>query len=416
MSRKKLFSLISIFLGASLAFSQIGMAQTSTQTYGGTTTHSGMTSDMKNLIGSKVVNRQGEDLGKVADMTVSPNDNTRYLIVSPDLPQMTDQYVALPYSLVSGQPSSGTVTVDLSKEKFAAAPRFESSQWPSRMSSNWATQSSQYFGVAPQFAQPSSGTTGAQVTTDAAILNDIHSRFAQDPSLQDSKIQVFSEAGNITLNGFVPDLQAENRAVNLASQVPGVKSVRDNLMVSGGQVYGVQSGQMQSGQVQSEQMQRGQMEGSKMSDRSKAVDRQFSQQSPYPYIGGGVAAPDPSWRTPVVGAEVVNTQGDRLGRVVDATVGPGAYGASTREADTNFIIVAPYLSELRGKLVAIPFSLADYAGSKPATPMRQITVDISRDQFAQAPTIDQYAWPMGVKSGWATDSYRYFGQTPYFKH
>ncbi len=132
MSSKKLFWIISIFLGSSLVFGQMGMAQTSSQTYGGSTApyySTGSNSpDMRNLIGAKVVNRQGEDLGKVADVTISPSDNSPYLIVSPNLPQMNNQYVALPYSLVSGQPSNGMMTVDLSKEKFASAPRFESSQ------------------------------------------------------------------------------------------------------------------------------------------------------------------------------------------------------------------------------------------------------------------------------------------------
>ncbi len=115
MNSKKIFWMISLFLGSSLAFSQMGMAQT----YGGSMTnpsYSYQTSDMKNLIGAKVINLQGEDLGKIADVTISPADNSQYLIVSPNLPQMNNQFVAVPYSLVSGQPTSEAVTVDLSKE------------------------------------------------------------------------------------------------------------------------------------------------------------------------------------------------------------------------------------------------------------------------------------------------------------
>ncbi len=390
MNSKKIFWMISLFLGSSLAFSQMGMAQT----YGGSMTnpsYSYQTSDMKNLIGAKVINLQGEDLGKIADVTISPADNSQYLIVSPNLPQMNNQFVALPYSLVSGQPTSGTVTVDLSKDKFASAPTLQSNQWASGVGTNWSSESSRYFGVAPHYTQPSA-MRGAQVTTDAAILSDIHSRFSQDPSLKDSRIQVFSEAGNITLNGFVPNTQAEKRAVNMASQVAGVKSVKDNLMVESS---------------------RAQMTGQTAQNR---MDRRFNPQAPVPYIGGGPAAADPQFRSQVVGAEVVNTQGDHLGRVVDVTVGSGSYEAATREADPNFIIVSPYMRELNGKLVAIPYTHFESVGSMTSPRgQRELTVDISKDQFLQAPTIDQYAWPMGVRSSWATDSYRYFGQTPYFK-
>ncbi len=314
MNSKKIFWMISLFLGSSLAFSQMGMAQT----YGGSMTNPSynyQTSDMKNLIGAKVINLQGEDLGKIADVTISPADNSQYLIVSPNLPQMNNQFVAVPYSLVSGQPTSEAVTVDLSKDKFASAPTLQGNQWAS--GTNWSSESSRYFGAAPYYTQPSA-MKGAQMT----------------------------------------------------------------------------------GQP---------------SDQSR-MDRRFNPQAPVPYIGGGPTAADPQLRSQVVGAEVMNTQGDHLGRVVDVTVGSGSYEAATREADPNFIIVSPYMRELNGKLVAIPYTHFESVGSMTSPRgQRELTVDITKDQFLQAPTIDQYAWPMGVRSSWATDSYRYFGQTPYFK-
>jgi osmotically-inducible protein OsmY len=83
--------------------------------------------------------------------------------------------------------------------------------------------------VTPMLQVPAGGS---QLTSDPAILTEIQSRMAHDPTLTHAKIQVFSEAGNVILNGFVPSFQAEHQALTVARQVPGVKSVRDNLMVS----------------------------------------------------------------------------------------------------------------------------------------------------------------------------------------
>ena len=244
--------------------------------------------------------------------------------------------------------------------------------------------------------------SGAQLTTDAAILSEIQSRMSQDTTLSNSKIQVFSDAGNVTLNGFVPNIQAENQAVNIANQVAGVKSVRDYLVVTPemqGQAQYPAGAQQQTQNQPSAQPQYA----------APAPKESFA-----PLAGAGPYAPATgydSWGANLIGAKMVNKESEELGRVGAVTVGPGAYAANTQESRINFLIVEPSLPNMSDQLVAVPFrSNFDYMPS-----MGTITVDITKDQFANAPTIDRNAWPSGVPGRWATDSYRYFGQTPEFK-
>jgi hypothetical protein len=120
----------------------------------------------------------------------------------------------------------------------------------------------------------------------------------------------------------------------------------------------------------------------------------------------GPSGADPNFQTKFIGAEVVNPQGEHLGRIVDVTLSD----LSAAQNVSSFIIVEPNISEMEGQYVAIPFRASqDYMPSD-----RMVNLDITKDQLAGAPHFSRDQWPMGVSSWWMTDSYRYFGQTPYF--
>jgi hypothetical protein len=121
-------------------------------------------------------------------------------------------------------------------------------------------------------------------------------------------------------------------------------------------------------------------------------------------MGSGPSAADPNYRFKFIGAEVFNPQGEYLGKVVDVSLSD----LNAAQNMSSFIIVAPNISELKGRYVAIPFTVPqDYRSS-------ELILVITRDELAHAPNFSKEQWPMGVNSWWATDSYRYFGQTPYF--
>ena len=69
---------------------------------------------------------------------------------------------------------------------------------------------------------------------DAALTAKVKSALIAEPGLKALAIDVDTSGGVITLNGTVNNDDNRNKAVQLAQRVEGVKSVRDNLVVSRG--------------------------------------------------------------------------------------------------------------------------------------------------------------------------------------
>jgi hypothetical protein len=68
-----------------------------------------------------------------------------------------------------------------------------------------------------------------QVDLQLAAL--VEQRLAADPMLQSAVIEAEVHAGQVTLKGTVPTFRERARAIELALQVPGVKSVRPRLVL-----------------------------------------------------------------------------------------------------------------------------------------------------------------------------------------
>jgi osmotically-inducible protein OsmY len=69
----------------------------------------------------------------------------------------------------------------------------------------------------------------AQADLQLAAL--VEQRLAADPQLQSAVIEAEVNAGQVTLKGTVPTFRERARAIELALQVPGVKSVRPRLIL-----------------------------------------------------------------------------------------------------------------------------------------------------------------------------------------
>lgn len=70
-----------------------------------------------------------------------------------------------------------------------------------------------------------------EVLGDAAITTAVKSKFLADTSVSGMKIDVDTTNGVVTLQGTVPSAAEKRRAVELAKETTGVKSVRDQLKV-----------------------------------------------------------------------------------------------------------------------------------------------------------------------------------------
>jgi hyperosmotically inducible protein len=70
-----------------------------------------------------------------------------------------------------------------------------------------------------------------EVLTDAAITTAVKSKFLADSDVSGMKIDVDTNNGVVTLHGTVPSAAEKRRAVQIAKETDGVKSVKDNLKV-----------------------------------------------------------------------------------------------------------------------------------------------------------------------------------------
>lgn len=67
---------------------------------------------------------------------------------------------------------------------------------------------------------------------DAAIKNQIQSRFYADQGLKASNLQVAVSKGQVTLTGQAPSAELRDRAVQIAGAAPGVKLVEDRITLA----------------------------------------------------------------------------------------------------------------------------------------------------------------------------------------
>ena len=74
-------------------------------------------------------------------------------------------------------------------------------------------------------------TMGAYVD-DAAITASVKSRFFEDKAVAGTSISVETLKGAVLLSGFAKSVQERNTAESLARGVKGVKSVRNEIVVS----------------------------------------------------------------------------------------------------------------------------------------------------------------------------------------
>jgi len=85
-------------------------------------------------------------------------------------------------------------------------------------------------GCAPTEKDRSAGT----VIDDATITARVKTALARDPVAKATQVNVQTQNGVVQLTGFVDSRQIADRAVELASDVPGVQSVHNDIRIKSG--------------------------------------------------------------------------------------------------------------------------------------------------------------------------------------
>jgi len=76
--------------------------------------------------------------------------------------------------------------------------------------------------------------TAGQYVDDTTITTRVKKAFVEDPIVHPTQVHVETMQGVVQLSGFVDSARGEARAVELARQVDGVKSVKDDIVVRSG--------------------------------------------------------------------------------------------------------------------------------------------------------------------------------------
>jgi osmotically-inducible protein OsmY len=66
---------------------------------------------------------------------------------------------------------------------------------------------------------------------DSVITTKVKAAFAEDPTVKATQVQVETFKGTVQLSGFVDSPDQEHRAVELAKQVQGVQSVKNDMVL-----------------------------------------------------------------------------------------------------------------------------------------------------------------------------------------
>jgi len=79
---------------------------------------------------------------------------------------------------------------------------------------------------------PSGTTRGTgEYIDDAAISSRIKTAFATSPDVKATEVQVETYKGTVQLSGFVDSSESALRAAQIARQTPGVKEVRNSMVI-----------------------------------------------------------------------------------------------------------------------------------------------------------------------------------------
>ena len=105
----------------------------------------------RSLIGSKVVNGEGKDLGTVEDLVIdSRDDRVVYAILSfGGFLGMGDKNFAIPWQALGFDVDNKVAVLNIDQDRLKNAPGFDKNNWPDMTDRTWASQIHTHYGYPP---------------------------------------------------------------------------------------------------------------------------------------------------------------------------------------------------------------------------------------------------------------------------
>lgn len=105
----------------------------------------------KEVVGRKVINLQGEDLGKVEEVMLdSAPGRVAYAVLSfGGFLGMGDRLFAVPWEALNYSPSQNAFVINVDKNVLKNAPGFDKNNWPNMTDTRWRSEIYNYYGARP---------------------------------------------------------------------------------------------------------------------------------------------------------------------------------------------------------------------------------------------------------------------------
>ena len=114
----------------------------------------------KTVIGSKVINQQNEDLGKIEDIVIDDDaGRIAYAVLSfGGFLGMGDKYFAIPWEALRFNLSDKHALLNVDKKLLENAPGFGKDSWPNMADATWGNQIFSHYGYTPYWEQRPAGS------------------------------------------------------------------------------------------------------------------------------------------------------------------------------------------------------------------------------------------------------------------
>jgi len=197
------------------------------------------------LIGQKVKNIAGEELGKIDDLVLEESSG-RILYAAISLGgvlRMRSRVVAIPWKRLRVRGDYKAVVLNTDKQTLKNAPTFDRKYWPDMSLPEWRDRIETYFAYSPaeepemaegvEFLEPSTISISIEeLREEEGLARRVECELEAAQAFDMHAIQITSREGNVILDGKVASRAEFILADNIAKTVRGVETVNNNLRVS----------------------------------------------------------------------------------------------------------------------------------------------------------------------------------------
>ncbi len=112
-------------------------------------------SQASSILGKLVENKQGQALGRIGDLIISPQDGgiSFAVVTHGGIMGIPMSFVAVPFESLAFSPEKNVYLLNVSKERMDAAPSFARGTWPDAANPDWAEEIYRYYGQTPQWGE-----------------------------------------------------------------------------------------------------------------------------------------------------------------------------------------------------------------------------------------------------------------------